>query len=82
MSSTAVKAWSQGTSFVAAVSIDQQASIATILLVIAAVLSGLFSLQDKKGVAGLIKQVLLAIPASLSLGFGFVYLLCAVGVYV
>ncbi|KAK9378544.1 uncharacterized protein V2V93DRAFT_375942 [Kockiozyma suomiensis] len=74
--------WSQGTPFTPAVSIDRQPVAAIALLLSGFVLTALFSMINKSGFLGFIKQLFIAIPASLSLGFGFVYLLCAVGVYV
>ncbi|KAK9369611.1 hypothetical protein V1509DRAFT_638742 [Lipomyces kononenkoae] len=76
------KQWSQAPAYAPAVSIPMQPFVATVLLLIGFLLTALFSIIDKKGVVGLGKQIAIAIPASISLGFGFVYLLCAVGVFV
>ncbi|KAK7203474.1 hypothetical protein BZA70DRAFT_282584 [Myxozyma melibiosi] len=78
----ASKLWSQGTPFTPLISIDSQPILAILLLLAGIVLTALFSMTDKRGISGFIKQSVVAIPASLTLGFGFVYLLCAVGVYV
>ncbi|KAK9457164.1 hypothetical protein V1511DRAFT_151585 [Dipodascopsis uninucleata] len=76
------KYWVSAAPYVPAVSLSMQPVVATILLLIGFVLTGLFTLTDKKSSSGFIKQTLIAIPASITLGFGFVWLLCAVGVYV
>ncbi|KAK9492928.1 hypothetical protein V1508DRAFT_397473 [Lipomyces doorenjongii] len=76
------KQWSLAPAYVPSVSIQMQPFVATLLLVVGFLLTALFSITDKKGIFGLGKQIAIAIPASVSLGFGFVYLLCAVGVYI
>ncbi|KAK9238188.1 hypothetical protein V1525DRAFT_387759 [Lipomyces kononenkoae] len=76
------KQWSQAPAFAPAVSMPMQPFVATLLLLIGLLLTALFSVTDKKGLLGLGKQMAIAIPASISLGLGFVYLLCAVGVTV
>ncbi|KAK9376020.1 uncharacterized protein V1513DRAFT_440412 [Lipomyces chichibuensis] len=82
MVSQIAKQWSLAPAYVPAVSIQMQPFAATLLLLVGFLLTALFSITDKKGMSGLGKQIAIAIPASVSLGFGFVYLLCAVGVYV
>ncbi|KAK9447286.1 uncharacterized protein V1518DRAFT_421840 [Limtongia smithiae] len=76
------KTWAQADPIVPVVSTGMQPVLAFLLLFAGIMLTALFSLIDKRGISGLIKQFLLVIPASLAYGFGFVYLLCAVGVYV
>ncbi|KAK9466649.1 hypothetical protein V1512DRAFT_263126 [Lipomyces arxii] len=82
MSLAIAKTWSQAPAFVPTVSLENQPLLAGILLVTGILFAGMFSMTDKKGLSGLFKQTLFAIPASVSIGFGFVYLLCSVGVYV
>ncbi|KAA8894163.1 hypothetical protein FN846DRAFT_975540 [Sphaerosporella brunnea] len=56
---------------------SQQFPVAFLLMALGFSLTGLFSLNKSAASAPL-----LAIPASLSLAFGAVFLICAVGVYV
>ncbi|CAK3733477.1 dna repair [Lecanosticta acicola] len=65
------------TPFQPAVSKDAQFTVGFSLLVAAFILSGLFGLN-----LSLKNLPLLGIPASLAFGFGAVYMICAVGVYV
>ncbi|KAK9478958.1 hypothetical protein V1514DRAFT_329528 [Lipomyces japonicus] len=76
------KEWALAPPFVPAVSISWQPVVASVLLLLGFLLTALFSLTDKSGPIGLFKQVAIAIPASVLFGFGVVYLLCSVGVYV
>ncbi|KAF2169209.1 hypothetical protein M409DRAFT_20432 [Zasmidium cellare ATCC 36951] len=80
MSSQSLQAlWeaSAGQPFEPAVSKDQQFSIAFFLLLAAFLLSSLFGLNLS------LKNIpLYAVPASFAFGFGAVYMICAVGVYV
>ncbi|KAF1825272.1 uncharacterized protein K489DRAFT_352616 [Dissoconium aciculare CBS 342.82] len=56
---------------------DSQFTIATVLLLTATILTSLFGLDLK------LKNIpLYAIPAALAFGFGSVFMICAVGVYV
>ncbi|KAK9249341.1 hypothetical protein V1506DRAFT_525637 [Lipomyces tetrasporus] len=82
MASQIAKQWSQAPAYVPAIPIPMQSSVATVLLLVGLLLTALFSITDNKGVLGAAKQMAIAIPASVSLGFGFVVLLCAVGVYI
>jgi len=66
-----------GSPFVPTVGKDSQFLVAIVLLVLALGLGGAFTLN--RSVANL---PLLAVPASLALAFGVVYMFCAVGVYV
>ncbi|KAF2765476.1 hypothetical protein EJ03DRAFT_280040 [Teratosphaeria nubilosa] len=59
------------------VSKDSQFAVAFTLLLAALVLTGLFGLNNS-----LKSLPLYAVPASLAFGFGAVYMICAVGVYV
>ncbi|CAL8582937.1 MAG: hypothetical protein LQ349_004354 [Xanthoria aureola] len=60
-----------------AVAKEKQFLVASILLLTAFVLTGFFGLNRS------FKNLpLLGIPASLAFGFGAVYMICAVGVYV
>ncbi|OJJ82099.1 OST5 family protein [Aspergillus glaucus CBS 516.65] len=59
------------------VSKDNQFSVGFSLLLIAFFLSGLFGLNRS-----FLSIASLGVPASLALGFGAVYMICAVGVYV
>lgn len=54
-----------------------QGSVAFVLMAIAFVLTGLFSLNKS-----VVLAPILALPASLAFGFGSVFLICAAGVYV
>ncbi|KAF2006673.1 hypothetical protein P154DRAFT_615381 [Amniculicola lignicola CBS 123094] len=54
-----------------------QFTVGAILLLTALLLGGVFSLNLK-----LVNVPLLGVPASLAFGFGAVYMICAVGVYV
>ncbi|KAF8477232.1 hypothetical protein BDZ91DRAFT_708885 [Kalaharituber pfeilii] len=54
-----------------------QGTVAFLLMAIAFILTGLFWLNKS-----IVLAPLLAIPASLAFGFGSVYLICSVGVYV
>ncbi|KAK4626048.1 hypothetical protein CLAFUW4_04365 [Fulvia fulva] len=68
---------SAGQPFQAAVDKDTQLSIGFFLLLGAIILTGLFGLNLN------LKNIpILALPASLAFGFGAVYMICAVGVYV
>ncbi|KAF8241811.1 hypothetical protein K440DRAFT_621628 [Wilcoxina mikolae CBS 423.85] len=69
--------WDSLIPFTPLVSKSQQFPAAFVLMVIGFSLTGLFSLNKSVSVA-----VLLALSASLSLAFGAVFLICAVGVYV
>ncbi|KAL1302271.1 hypothetical protein AAFC00_002692 [Neodothiora populina] len=59
------------------VSKDSQFTLGFSLLFIALILSGYFSLNPSSK-----NLPLVALPASLAAGFGAVYMICAVGVYV
>ncbi|CZT15308.1 uncharacterized protein RCC_01171 [Ramularia collo-cygni] len=63
--------------YITAVSKDTQFSVGFFLLLGAIILSGLFGLNNN-----LKNLPVLALPASLAFGFGAVYMICAVGVYV
>lgn len=66
-----------GSPFYPAVAKERQFLVAFTLLLTAFVLTGLFGLNPA------FKNVpLLGLPASLAFGFGAVYMICAVGVYV
>jgi len=59
------------------VSKDWQFTVGFLLLLTAFILTGLFGLNRSAT-----SIPLLAVPASLAFGFGAVYMICAVGVYV
>ncbi|EGP88527.1 unnamed protein product [Zymoseptoria tritici ST99CH_1A5] len=63
--------------FIAATPKDTQFSVGFFLLLGGLILSGLFGLNNT-----LKNLPILAVPASLAFGFGAVYMICAVGVYV
>ncbi|KAK0509255.1 hypothetical protein JMJ35_008626 [Cladonia borealis] len=66
-----------GSPFYPTVSKDKQFLVGSTLLLIAFVLTGLFGLNRS------FKNIpILGVPASLAFGFGAVYMICAVGVYV
>lgn len=66
-----------GSPYYPAVSKERQFLVASSLLLIAFVLTSLFGLNRS------LKNIpILGIPASLAFGFGAVYMICAVGVYV
>ncbi|KAH8150092.1 uncharacterized protein LAJ45_05778 [Morchella importuna] len=69
--------WDSLTPFQPLVSKDSQLSVALLLVLAGFSLTGLFSINKSITTAPL-----LALLASLSLGFGSVFLICAVGVYV
>lgn len=56
---------------------NSQFTIGSLLLVTAFLLAGIFGLNRS-----LVNLSVLGIPASLAFGFGAVYMICAVGVYV
>ncbi|KAF2182527.1 hypothetical protein K469DRAFT_585969 [Zopfia rhizophila CBS 207.26] len=56
---------------------SSQFPVGFLLLLISLILTGVFSLNRS-----FINLPLLGIPASLAFGFGAVYMICAVGVYV
>ncbi|KAK4240867.1 hypothetical protein C8A03DRAFT_12837 [Achaetomium macrosporum] len=66
-----------GSPFIPAVGKGSQFWVAFILLVIGFSLTGAFALNRS-----LVNLPVLAVPASLALAFGVVYMFCAVGVYV
>ncbi|KAK2768543.1 hypothetical protein FQN54_000399 [Arachnomyces sp. PD_36] len=66
-----------GQPYTTIVSKDNQFFVGFTLLFTALILSGLFGLNRS-----LLNIPLLAIPASLAYGFGAVFMICAVGVYV
>ncbi|KAJ5239616.1 hypothetical protein N7468_004235 [Penicillium chermesinum] len=59
------------------VSKDGQFAVGFNLLLVAVVLTGLFGLNRSFG-----NLLTLGVPASLAFGFGAVFMICAVGVYV
>ncbi|KAL2350374.1 hypothetical protein BJ546DRAFT_444153 [Cryomyces antarcticus] len=59
------------------ISKNNQFTVGFTLLLLGVILTGLFGLNRS-----LINLPLLGIPASLAFGFGAVYMICAVGVYV
>ncbi|TID26316.1 hypothetical protein E2P81_ATG00791 [Venturia nashicola] len=67
----------KATPFSPAVAKDSQFFVASILLSTAFILSGVFLLNRS-----ILTLPALGIPASLAFGFGSVYMICAVGVYV
>ncbi|KAG0638568.1 hypothetical protein HOY80DRAFT_1047249 [Tuber brumale] len=69
--------WDSMKPFVPMVGKGGHLSVAAVLMLTGFFLTGLFSINKS-----VISAPLLAIPASLALGFGSVYLICAVGVYV
>ncbi|KAH9826620.1 dna repair protein [Teratosphaeria destructans] len=64
--------------FQPAISKDAQFAVGFSLLLAALVLTGLFGLNN----SSLKSLPIYAVPASLACGFGAVYMICAVGVYV
>ncbi|CUS15154.1 unnamed protein product, partial [Tuber aestivum] len=69
--------WDSMKPFVPMVGKEAHLPVAAVLMLTGFLLTGLFSINKSVTTAPL-----LAIPASLALGFGSVYLICAVGVYV
>ncbi|MCJ1402811.1 ssDNA endodeoxyribonuclease [Xylographa trunciseda] len=66
-----------GNPFYPVISKERQFTVGFILLFTAFILTGLFGLNRS------LKSIpLFAVPASLAFGFGAVYMICAVGVYV
>ncbi|EJT68189.1 hypothetical protein GGTG_14232 [Gaeumannomyces tritici R3-111a-1] len=63
--------------FVPAISKGNQSLLAFFLLALAVTSTGVFAMNRS-----FVNIFLLGVPASLALGFGLVYLFCAVGVYV
>ncbi|KAG8352804.1 hypothetical protein FVEN_g9204 [Fusarium venenatum] len=66
-----------GSPFFPTVKKDTQFTVAFALLIVGFFLTGVFALNRT-----LINVPLLGVPASLALGFGVVYMFCAVGVYI
>ncbi|KAF2493594.1 hypothetical protein BU16DRAFT_465134 [Lophium mytilinum] len=60
-----------------AVSKDSQFVVGAVLLFTAFILTGVFGLNRS-----IVTLPVLGVPASLAFGFGAVYMICAVGVYV
>ncbi|OCL11902.1 hypothetical protein AOQ84DRAFT_286275 [Glonium stellatum] len=56
---------------------SSQFAVGFVLLLLAFILTGVFGLNRS-----LVNLPLLGVPASLAFGFGAVYMICAVGVYV
>ncbi|GAB7322211.1 hypothetical protein MBLNU13_g03212t1 [Cladosporium sp. NU13] len=80
MSSTPLQSlWDASASqpFTPTISKEQQFTVGFALLFAALVLTGLFGMNNS-----LKNLPLFAVPASLTFGFGAVYMICAVGVYV
>ncbi|KAK3309592.1 uncharacterized protein B0T15DRAFT_488311 [Chaetomium strumarium] len=79
MDSTLHEVWqaAAGSPFIPTVGKGSQFWVAFVLLVIGFFLTGAFALNRS-----LVNLPVLAVPASLALAFGVVYMFCAVGVYV
>ncbi|EOA91328.1 uncharacterized protein SETTUDRAFT_162080 [Exserohilum turcica Et28A] len=79
MSSPLLDVWDAAAAqpFHPAVGKDTQFTVGFVLLAISLVLTTIFGLNRS-----LINLPLLGVPASLAFGFGSVYMICAVGVYV
>lgn len=79
MSSPLLDVWEAAASnpFQPAVSKDWQFLVGFTLLLLAFVLTGVFALNRS-----LVTVPLLGLPASVFFGFGAVYMICAVGIYV
>ncbi|KAI8933672.1 hypothetical protein NX059_009391 [Plenodomus lindquistii] len=79
MSSPLVDVWEAAAAspFSPAIGKDSQFAVGFTLLAISLVLSTIFGLNRS-----LVNLPVLAAPASIAFGFGAVYMICAVGVYV
>lgn len=79
MSSPILEIWEAASAlpYQPAVSKNSQFAVGFILLLLAFILTGIFGLNRS-----LVNLPLLGVPASLAFGFGAVYMICAVGVYV
>ncbi|KAH6878683.1 hypothetical protein BKA58DRAFT_436375 [Alternaria rosae] len=79
MSSPLVDVWEAAASspFSPAVGKNTQFTVGFVLLAISLILSTIFGLNRS-----FINLPVLGVPASLAFGFGAVYMICAVGVYV
>ncbi|GAB1310039.1 checkpoint clamp complex protein Rad1 [Madurella fahalii] len=79
MDSSLHEVWqaASGSPFVPTVGKNSQFLVAFVLLLLGFALSGAFALNRS-----LVNLPVLAVPASLALAFGVVYMFCAVGVYV
>lgn len=79
MSSPLLEIWevASASPYQPTVSKSSQFAVGFILLLLAFVLTGIFGLNRS-----LVNLPLLGVPASLAFGFGAVYMICAVGVYV
>ncbi|KAI1261419.1 hypothetical protein F5Y18DRAFT_204115 [Xylariaceae sp. FL1019] len=69
--------WGKGTPFEPAVAKDNQFTVAFLLLVLGAALTGAFAFNRT-----FVNIFLIGLPASAAIAFGTVYMFCAVGVYV
>lgn len=79
MSSPLLEIWEAASAspYQPTVSKNSQFAVGFILLLLAFILTGIFGLNR-----ALVNLPLLGVPASLAFGFGAVYMICAVGVYV
>jgi hypothetical protein len=79
MSSPLVDVWEAAASspFSPAVGKNTQFTVGFVLLAISLILTTIFGLNRS-----LVNLPVLGVPASLAFGFGAVYMICAVGVYV
>ncbi|OCK87792.1 uncharacterized protein K441DRAFT_670107 [Cenococcum geophilum 1.58] len=79
MSSPLLEIWEAASAspYQTTVSKNSQFAVGFILLLLAFILTGIFGLNRS-----LVNLPLLGVPASLAFGFGAVYMICAVGVYV
>lgn len=79
MSSSLEGVWdaAAGRSFYPAISKDHHFTVGFCLLLLAILLTGVFALNRSA-----VNLTLLGLPASIAFGFGAVYMICAVGVYV
>ncbi|KAH7390830.1 hypothetical protein DE146DRAFT_758275 [Phaeosphaeria sp. MPI-PUGE-AT-0046c] len=79
MSSPLLDVWeaASGAPYYPAVGKNTQFAVAFVLLLLSLVLGTVFGLNRS-----LVNLSLLGVPASLAFGFGAVYMICAVGVYV
>jgi hypothetical protein len=79
MDSSLYEVWqaAAGSPFVPTVGKDSQFLVASVLVLLGLGLGGAFTLNRS-----IVNLPVLAVPASLALAFGVVYMFCAVGVYV
>ncbi|CAN6635864.1 dolichyl-diphosphooligosaccharide--protein glycosyltransferase subunit Ost5p [Trichomonascus vanleenenianus] len=74
--------WASSPAFKPQFSLDSQPFWATVLVLIALISTSIFMVTEKKSISGIARSSIAGLVASLAFGFGSVFLLDSVGVYV